>query len=262
MGNTHHHTHEAVKTDAQVAAEKEIKKLEEERLERKQQFSQAEAAKDNDLNREHNRKRNELKQEVEKERLAALENKKKLLEPVYLQEAVEEQALKQWTGFGPPSEQSQQLTAEQKTDSLTYADLSDHQQIASHVEKLFKGVPEKAKLELVNMAQSAMDIVKDCQEVTEIVQSSKKECGFNVVIGGEDKHYYFRYALAFRYNTVTEEKAKNAGMLKWYTDQLSNNKQNDLTTVAISYKCDVHTSSAKSGALTLAQCNDLTALGL
>jgi len=277
--HTHQHTHEAVKTDAQVDAEKEIEKEKtqvKKEIETKQlEFAQIEAEKDNDLRRrlteqrasidqEHTRKMNELQEKVQEERIAALERKKSLLEPTNLQKEVEGQTLAQWNGFGPVGSSAVMKSSEQKTGALTYAELSDPDRIASHVEELFVGVPDRARVEFKMMASNAMGIVKDSQaKVTEITQSSRKECGFNVKLdNGEEIHCAWRYALAFRYNTVTEDKAKQAGFLTWFQEQLSAEKQHDLTTVAISYKCDVHTGVAKPGALTLGQSSEFEKLGL
>lgn len=271
MGSTH--THEAAKTDAQVQAEKEIAssrlKNEAELKEKQRQFNEAQTAKNNDLARKikeedakirqkHANRICELEAQIKEQEKLVVQEKKKLLEPDYLKGSVEKAAIKAWNEFAAAPQSGEMACSAEHTAAVTYSDLTDVAKMSRHVELLFQDAPLNAKNELVAMANSVVNIVKECSAVNEIVDSRKNEHAFNVDTDGAQIHFHARYVVAFRYNKVTEAKARSVGMIEW----LAGKKPEDLTTIGISFKLDVHTSEAKKGALTLGQSKGLKALGL
>lgn len=265
---SHNHTHEAVKTDRQVEAEKEIGlrrvQLQEQRQKLELDMERARSDADlqakrvksdedarlqkalNDLQIEE--KRTALKHEEELKRLEVEETgkKKELLEPAGQEVAVQRKQAEIWQAFGDEGNwDGTKFLGVEQSCVCQYKDLHDDSKIKEHVQDLFKNIPAGAKMELLDMVDGAVKVASSCAEVQDICKGERMEKSFNC----DGCFLTAKVAYAFTYNKVTEEKAKRAGVLSWF----QNCDVTQHTFIAVSYKMDIRTQEPKAGVFSAQQ---------
>jgi len=119
----------------------------------------------------------------------------------------------------------------------TYDQLKDQRAIVEHVDKLMAELPGRARAELKKTVLSVVEVISDpIGSVAEAVRSRVDIRSFNMTDDDGSKYNMnMRYAMAFRYNKVSADKA---AWLGYFSGGTSGSGKKDQFLIAVGYQVE------------------------
>lgn len=241
MGSSHSHTHEAKKTNYQVKAEERT---------RGAQIKSNQLIKLRQMDYENARLKAVAKEKVIEKEMMEGQGLKAMLEKEVTTKACKLVALDGST-----------MHEGDKTVLIGYEDLQNKRDIIDDVMTLFSTCPKSVQEQVGDVATQCVSVMarhasKKGGRMTDLVNCEYNTRTFSAPIQGVETKFMFEWIVAFKYMSITQEKAKYLGII--------GTKRSELTRVGVSYKFQINNcgrAPTDGSVLSIHAKDDLAALG-